>query len=108
VALAAVEALQVLGGESAAVAARSLLQRDEPELVRAAASCIGLHGERGALEDLVPLVSHPDWSVRAEVIGVLAERAFVASVPAILRRLETEQDDFVRDVILRALRRLEG
>jgi HEAT repeat protein len=108
VALAAVEALQVLGGESAAVAARSLLERDEPELVRAAASCIGLHGERGALEDLVPLVGHPDWSVRAEVIGALAERAVVASVPAILRRLETEQDDFVRDAILRALRRLEG
>jgi len=53
-------------------------------------------------------VGHPDWSVRAEVIGALAERAVVASVPAILRRLETEQDDFVRDAILRALRRLEG
>jgi HEAT repeat protein len=107
VALAAVEALQVLGGESAADAARCLLQRDEPELVRAAASCIGMHGERSALEDLVPLVGHPDWAVRAEVIGALSERAVVASVPAILRRLETEQDDFVRDTILRALRRLE-
>ena len=30
------------------------------------------------------------------------------AVPAILRRLETEQDDFVRDAILRALKRLEG
>ena len=30
------------------------------------------------------------------------------AVPPILRRLETEQDEFVRDVILRALKRLEG
>jgi HEAT repeat protein len=32
----------------------------------------------------------------------------VQAVPAILRRLETEQDGFVRDAILRALKRLEG
>jgi hypothetical protein len=32
----------------------------------------------------------------------------VRAVPPILRRLETEQDEFVRDVILRALKRLEG
>jgi HEAT repeat protein len=32
----------------------------------------------------------------------------VGAVPPILRRLETEQDEFVRDAILRALKRLEG
>jgi HEAT repeat protein len=32
----------------------------------------------------------------------------VRAVPAILRRLETEQDEFVRAAILRALQRLEG
>jgi HEAT repeat protein len=45
--------------------------------------------------------------VRAEAVQILADRSVVAAVPAILRRLETEQDDFVRDAILRALRKLE-
>ena len=34
--------------------------------------------------------------------------AWREAVPAILRLLETEQDDFVRDAILRALERLEA
>jgi len=53
-------------------------------------------------------VSHRDWTVRSEAIQVLADRAVAKAVPAILRRLETEQDDFVREVMLRALDRLEG
>ena len=60
------------------------------------------------VERLLPLVSHPDWSVRAEAIQTLADRGTAKAVPAILRRLETEQDEFVRTVTLRALERLEG
>ena len=45
--------------------------------------------------------------MRAEVIHLLAARRVVKAVPAILRRLETEQDSFVRDAILDALKRLE-
>ena len=56
---------------------------------------------------MLALVSHADWSVRAEAIRVLAERGVRRAVPAILRLLEVEQDDFVRDAILRALERLE-
>ena len=37
----------------------------------------------------------------------LAERRVVRAAPAILRRLETERDEFVRDAILRALKVLE-
>jgi HEAT repeat protein len=54
------------------------------------------------------VVSHPEWSVRAEAIQVLAERGVVRAVPVILRRLETEQDEFVRDAMLRALEKLEA
>ena len=54
------------------------------------------------------LVSHADWSVRAEAIRVLAERRVSRAAPAILRLLETEQDEYVRDAILDALERLEG
>ncbi len=107
VVLAAIEALVRVGGEGAARAARSILAREDPELVQAGVACIAQHGERDAVEELVPLVGHPHWAVRAEVIGMLADRNVIAAVPAILRRLETERDDFVRDAILRALGRLE-
>jgi HEAT repeat protein len=107
VAVAAVEALGQIGGEAAARVACELLDRDEPELVQAAVSCIGCHGDADALAELLQLISHPSWTVRAEVIQTLAERQMQQSVPHILRRLETEQDSFVRDTILRALKRLE-
>jgi HEAT repeat protein len=108
VALAAVEALGEIGGEEGACRVVALLERPEPELVREAVTCIGRHGKVEELDTLVPLVSHADWSVRAEAIQTLADRGVARAVPPILRRLETEQDEFVRDVILRALKRLEG
>jgi HEAT repeat protein len=107
VALAALEALHD-GGGALASAAAGALARPEPEVVREAVRCVGRHGEDEALDVLLPLVSHEDWSVRAEVIGVLAERRVLRAVPAILRRLESEQDEFVRGAILKALERLEG
>jgi HEAT repeat protein len=46
--------------------------------------------------------------VRAEAMEVLSLRTLRRAAPAILRRLEVEQDEFVRSVALRALARLEG
>ena len=107
VALAAVETLREMGGPVAEHALQ-ILDRTEPELVQEAVRCIGVHGDASCLESLFPLVSHPDWTVRAETIQVLSDRGVAKGVPSILRCLETEQDDFVRDTILRALDRLEG
>jgi HEAT repeat protein len=106
VALAALEALREIGGLGALDTAAAL-ERGEPELVREAVRCIGAHADLDELELLIPLVSHSDWSVRAEAIQTLADRGLTKAVPAILRRLETEQDDFVREEMIRALRRLE-
>ena len=106
VALAALEVLQRLGGVSAERMG-SLLARPEPEILREAVACAALHADPAVLEPLLGLVAHADWSVRAEAIRVLAERGVARAVPAILRLLETEQDDFVREAILRALERLE-
>lgn len=108
VALAAVEALAQVGGHAAARTACRLLDRAEPELVQAGVRCVGAHGDAGTAEVLLGLIAHPSWVVRADVVQTLAERHMVAAIPPILRRLETEQDDFVRDAILRALRSLEG
>ena len=43
-------------------------------LVREAVRCLGRHADPESLETLVPLVCHPDWSVRSEAIEVLAPR----------------------------------
>ncbi len=107
VALSAIEALCDVGGPQTARAA-SLLDRPEPELVRQAIRCISIHSEDSTLELLLDLIAHPDWSVRAEAIRAVADRRMVRAVPAILRRLETEKDDFVREVTLQALQRLES
>jgi len=108
VAMAALEALRELGGADAARVALQAIERDEPEIVQAAVACVGQHGDADALRELLPLVAHPAWNVRVEAIQLLAERREARAVPPILRRLETERDDFVRDAILLALRRLEG
>ena len=107
VALAAIEALCEVGGV-AAERAVEILERPEPELLRAAIRCIGLHLDSDGLEVLLPLISHADWSVRAEAIQTVADRRLIHALPSILRCLEMEQDEFVRDVTLSALKRLEG
>jgi HEAT repeat protein len=107
VAMAALEALDALGGpEAAQLAARSLVS-EAPELVKAAIGCIRSHGTTESLRELFPLVSHEHWLVRAETVQTLADRGLGQAVPTILRWLDKEQDDFVRDAIFRALKRLE-
>lgn len=107
VALAVIDAAREIG-VAAATHVVPLLRRHEPEVVREAVRYLGAHADGRELDAIVPLVSHPDWSVRAEAIQVLADRTVRNALPAILRRLELEQDEFVRSVTLRALDRLEG
>lgn len=107
VALGAVEALAGVGGPPALRVAE-LLGRPEPELVQEAIACLGHHADSDALAALLPLVAHPEWSVRAAAIDVLAARGVKRAVPTMLRRLESEEDEHVRQVLLRALERLEA
>jgi HEAT repeat protein len=108
VAMAALEALAALGGPEAAQLATRSLGSEAPELVKAAIGCIRSHGTAESLRELFPLASHEHWLVRAEAIQALADRGLEQAVPTILRRLDKEQDDFVRDAIFRALKRLEN
>jgi HEAT repeat protein len=107
VALSVVEAARAVGAR-AATHVVPLLRRREPEVVREAVRYLGAHADGRELDAVVPLVAHPDWSVRAEAIQVLADRGAREALPAILRSLELEQDEYVRSVALRALDRLEG
>jgi HEAT repeat protein len=107
VALAAIEALTDVGGEMAAELVVPTLQRPEADVVRSGVACLGAFADRDALAEILPLVAHPDWSVRAEAVQVFADRRYRKGLPALLRRLEVEDDAFVREVILRTVERLE-
>jgi HEAT repeat protein len=107
IALAGCEALLDMGGPRAGELASRALRRPESDVVRAAVACLGAHGGDDDLGRLIALVEYDDWSVRAEVIQLLVDRGVRRSLPAMLRRLESERDDFVREVLLQATRRLE-
>lgn len=107
VAMAALESLRELGDPRAAAIASRLLGAPAPELVRTAVACLGRVAEPRELDALLPLLDHESWAVRAEAIRVLGERGAQRALPALLRHLEVERDDYVREAMLRALERLE-
>jgi len=107
-ALASLDALAKLGGADAVALALGALASPDPEVVEAAVACIGRHGSRDDLGRLFACFSHPSWSVRARAVQVMQERRHVRAMPAILRSLEDERDEFVRDAALAALRSLES
>ena len=97
VALAAAESLRHLGGAES-LCTVPLLKRPEPELVLEAIRSLGQDGTFEDLDGLLPLVAHPDWAVRAEVIKVLGERSVKKAAPPILRRLEADGTLRFRDL----------
>jgi HEAT repeat protein len=107
VALASVEALRDMGGQRASGLAIQAIGRAEPEVVRAEIECVDRHGTDEELANLLALVPHPDWSIRAESALALSRRRYRKALPVLLRRLEFEDDAFVREAMLSAIRRLE-
>jgi HEAT repeat protein len=107
VVLAAVEAYERLAPPLSLDPVREALAHTDPEVVQSALRCIRRHGSEGDLAALVPLLSHAHWAVRAGVIDAIAERKLRGALPAVLRRLDGEADEFVRGALLRALERLE-
>jgi len=107
-ALAALDALAALGGPDAVALAFTALASPDPEVVEAAVACVGRHGSREDLGRLLACLDHADWSVRARTVQVMQERRHVRAMPALLRRLEEERDEFVREAALAALRTLES
>ncbi|MEN8161448.1 MAG: HEAT repeat domain-containing protein, partial [Myxococcota bacterium] len=106
--LAALEALTELGGKDAVELAFDALASPDPEVAEAAVACIGRHGQREELTRLLDCLAHPHWNVRAHTVQVMQERRQVRAIPAILRRLEAERDEFVRQAALAALHTLES
>jgi HEAT repeat protein len=107
VVIAAIDACREVAGEEAVAAVRAALSHPDPEVVQSAVGCLRARGGEADLAALVPLLAHPHWAVRAEAVAALAGRRVRSAAPAVLRRLELEQDAFVRDALLRALAGLE-
>jgi HEAT repeat protein len=107
VAIAAVEAFERMGGGLALAPVRGVIGHPDPEVVQSAVRCLQRHGAEEDVQALLPLLGHPHWAVRADAIQAFSERRMRSALPPVLRRLELEQDEFVRDVLLRALARLE-
>jgi HEAT repeat protein len=106
--LAALDALSAIGGDDAVDLAKDALGSSDPEIAEAAIACVGAHGGRAALNQLLPCLEHAAWNVRARVAQVMEERRHVHAIPALIRQLDAEPDDFVRTAILAALATLES
>lgn len=107
VAIAAVEAFERIGAAVSLEPIRAVLGHADAEVVQSAVRCLEQHGSESELQALVPLLAHEHWAVRAAVLEALALRRTRSALPAVLRHLEREQDEFVREVLLRTLARLE-
>lgn len=107
VAIAAVEAFERIGEDASLGPVRAILGHADAEVVQSAVRCLEQHGRDEDLQALLPLLGHDHWSVRAAAIEALASRRVRSALPSVLRHLEREQDEFVRDVLLRALAHLE-
>lgn len=91
-----------LDRERSADQARQLLQDASPEAKRLGAAILGVIGERSSTKLLLPLLAHPDESVRAEAVGdlVLVQGA---SALGQLRPLLEDPDEAVRQAVLQAV-----
>jgi len=107
VAIAALEAFERIGDTVSLGPVVAVLEHADAEVVQSAVRCLERHGRDEDLSGLLPLLGHDHWSVRAAAIEALASRRVRSALPAVLRHLEREQDEFVREVLLRALARLE-
>ncbi len=107
VAMAVIEALQLMGGEQSVSMALRLLESPDSQLVQAALSCVGEHGTSDQVRGIVSFVAHEDWSVRVEAIRIVEERQVHDAIEALKALLLTEEDAYVRDAVSRALTTLE-
>ena len=107
-ALAALASLQRIGGADVAAIAALGLRSVEPEIVERAVVCVGAHGDSEQCAQLLPMLAHAAWPVRARAATELASRRLASAVPRLHERLALERDEFVRDALLTALARLEA
>jgi hypothetical protein len=105
-ALAALASLQRIGGADAAAIAELGLHSVEPEIAERAVVCVGAHGDSSLSAQLLPMLAHAAWPVRARAASEVAARRLASAVPRLHERLTLERDEFVRNALFAALARL--
>lgn len=104
VALAAVEAAKELGIDFPLIGDGALWHED-PEVIKQA-----LRSYRGSvsMDELLRLATHAEWDVRLAAVRGLEGRRCEPSVRQVLQgRLDDEENDLVRDALLRVLSAME-
>jgi HEAT repeat protein len=107
VAMAVLEALQMMGGAQSVSMALHLLESPDLQLVQAALSCVGEHGTGDQVRGIVSFIAHEDWSVRVEAIRIVETRRVRDAIEPLKSLLRNEEDAYVRDAASRALTTLE-
>jgi HEAT repeat protein len=69
---------------------------------------VGAHGGSDLRAELIALLAHPAWPVRARAVRELAAQRAAAALPQLHALLAEERDEFVREALLAALASLES
>jgi HEAT repeat protein len=101
---AALEALGPLSGEADEPLLVQALSHPDAEAIKAALRALGARRSSSALEALCGVLGHSRWDVRAAAAEAVTGRTEPTAQAALRERLETEDDDLVRQAISRALR----
>ena len=84
-------------------AAKCLFHSDA-EVVKVAAQVMARIDEEGVVNVITPLLEHPDWDVRAQVVDILSKRKDSFIRICLETHLKIETDDLVKQRIVEALK----
>lgn len=80
------------------------LFHNDSEIVKVAIDIMERIDKEGAVNDMLPLLEHPDWDVRAQVVDVLAKKKENHVKTSLEARLKIETDELIKQKIAEALK----
>ncbi|MBI3754753.1 MAG: HEAT repeat domain-containing protein, partial [Deltaproteobacteria bacterium] len=80
------------------------ISHNDSEIIKVAIDVLGRTDREGAVSDILPLLEHNSWDVRAKVVDILSgtKNGFIRN--CLETRLKIETDDLVRQKIAEALK----
>ncbi|MBI5875719.1 MAG: HEAT repeat domain-containing protein, partial [Deltaproteobacteria bacterium] len=84
--------------------AAKCLSHNDTEVVKAAVQVIARIDKQGGVSEILPLLEHADWDVRAQVVDILSGRKDDFIKNCLETHLKVETDDLVKQKIAEALK----
>jgi len=81
------------------------LSHNDTEVVKVAAQILGRLDKKGSVTEILPLLEHAVWDVRAQVVDILSSRKDDFIRNCLKTHLKWETDDLVKQKIAEALKR---